>query len=139
MDIVWMTQYLPLTDCTTARPWSRLVDCDNVSVVSEASDGRTRQQCAEAAADAWSLGRDRVGLLLMREEVKAMWPGPETTAEARRGTRGGGLLLVLFFFFQAEDGIRDLTVTGVQTCALPIWRPKYIVPSKVVKDRLLLD
>src|SRR5256886_14402670 len=28
----------------------------------------------------------------------------------------------LFFFFQAEDGIRDLTVTGVQTCALPISR-----------------
>src|SRR5256886_11327728 len=27
---------------------------------------------------------------------------------------------ILFFFFQAEDGIRDLTVTGVQTCALPI-------------------
>src|SRR5208282_1660901 len=26
-----------------------------------------------------------------------------------------------FFFFQAEDGIRDATVTGVQTCALPIW------------------
>src|SRR5205085_6045749 len=26
-------------------------------------------------------------------------------------------------FFQAEDGIRDLTVTGVQTCALPIWIP----------------
>src|SRR2546430_3218913 len=31
--------------------------------------------------------------------------------------------LLIFFFFQAEDGIRDLTVTGVQTCALPIyWR-----------------
>src|SRR5204862_4029545 len=27
-----------------------------------------------------------------------------------------------FFFFQAEDGIRDLYVTGVQTCALPIYR-----------------
>src|SRR2546430_10856263 len=26
----------------------------------------------------------------------------------------------VLFFFQAEDGIRDLTVTGVQTCALPI-------------------
>src|SRR5690554_7376484 len=26
-----------------------------------------------------------------------------------------------FFFFQAEDGIRDADVTGVQTCALPIW------------------
>src|SRR2546430_4261926 len=29
---------------------------------------------------------------------------------------------LFFFFFQAEDGIRDLTVTGVQTCALPICR-----------------
>src|SRR5207302_2362374 len=28
----------------------------------------------------------------------------------------------LFFFFQAEDGIRDFHVTGVQTCALPICR-----------------
>src|SRR5256884_2882435 len=28
----------------------------------------------------------------------------------------------LFFFFQAEDGIRDVAVTGVQTCALPICR-----------------
>src|SRR5690606_39430401 len=28
----------------------------------------------------------------------------------------------VFFFFQAEDGIRDFHVTGVQTCALPIWR-----------------
>src|SRR5258708_17453984 len=28
---------------------------------------------------------------------------------------------VFFFFFQAEDGIRDDLVTGVQTCALPIW------------------
>src|SRR2546428_14078765 len=27
---------------------------------------------------------------------------------------------VFFFFFQAEDGIRDLIVTGVQTCALPV-------------------
>src|SRR5260370_10077913 len=27
-----------------------------------------------------------------------------------------------FFFFQAEDGIRDSSVTGVQTCALPIYR-----------------
>src|SRR5690349_24155556 len=31
------------------------------------------------------------------------------------------LLFVFFFFFQAEDGIRDLYVTGVQTCALPIY------------------
>src|SRR5437016_6982437 len=31
------------------------------------------------------------------------------------------LLFFFFFFFQAEDGIRDWSVTGVQTCALPIY------------------
>src|SRR6266436_9367547 len=31
--------------------------------------------------------------------------------------------MVVFFFFQAEDGIRDVAVTGVQTCALPIFIP----------------
>src|SRR3989440_915405 len=31
------------------------------------------------------------------------------------------ILIFFFFFFQAEDGIRDLIVTGVQTCALPIY------------------
>ena len=30
------------------------------------------------------------------------------------------MLFLFFFFFQAEDGIRDIGVTGVQTCALPI-------------------
>src|SRR2546429_6800099 len=30
------------------------------------------------------------------------------------------MLMICFFFFQAEDGIRDVAVTGVQTCALPI-------------------
>src|SRR5256885_9539096 len=33
---------------------------------------------------------------------------------------GMGTSSVIFFFFQAEDGIRDYKVTGVQTCALPI-------------------
>src|SRR5256885_11915170 len=32
----------------------------------------------------------------------------------------------LFFFFQAEDGIRDYKVTGVQTCALPIFRGRVV-------------
>src|SRR5712672_2072875 len=31
------------------------------------------------------------------------------------------VVFLFFFFFQAEDGIRDKLVTGVQTCALPIW------------------
>src|SRR5207249_9387330 len=34
----------------------------------------------------------------------------------------------LIFFFQAEDGIRDLNVTGVQTCALPIWVKTFAAP-----------
>src|SRR2546425_1902361 len=34
------------------------------------------------------------------------------------------MLLLFFFFFQAEDGIRDKLVTGVQTCALPIYLPR---------------
>src|SRR5256884_1999578 len=36
------------------------------------------------------------------------------------GIQHGVVLFVFFFFFQAEDGIRDVAVTGVQTCALPI-------------------
>src|SRR5687767_15250409 len=35
-----------------------------------------------------------------------------------------------FFFFQAEDGIRDKLVTGVQTCALPIW-PRSSASSRI--------
>src|SRR5256884_3662754 len=35
------------------------------------------------------------------------------------------LCLLSFFFFQAEDGIRDVAVTGVQTCALPIFRERH--------------
>src|SRR5438874_1792156 len=38
--------------------------------------------------------------------------------------------LVRIFFFQAEDGIRDLYVTGVQTCALPI----YLAATILIKD-----
>src|SRR5256886_2442389 len=45
------------------------------------------------------------------------------------------------FFFQAEDGIRDLTVTGVQTCALPISiNPKSVyATSKVAADFLTMN
>src|SRR5256886_2275036 len=39
------------------------------------------------------------------------------------------------FFFQAEDGIRDLTVTGVQTCALPIWNGRLRSRSRVSPGR----
>src|SRR5216684_7815420 len=41
---------------------------------------------------------------------------------------------VFFFFFQAEDGIRDVAVTGVQTCALPIsaiWKTPSAIKNAV--------
>src|SRR2546430_11360466 len=51
---------------------------------------------------------------------------------------------MFFFFFQAEDGIRDLTVTGVQTCALPISgrtvAPRAASPAPLrVRPELWLD
>src|SRR5256886_5075846 len=44
---------------------------------------------------------------------------------------------LIFFFFQAEDGIRDLTVTGVQTCALPIFNlTTGGAPTMSIEERL---
>src|SRR2546421_653372 len=48
-----------------------------------------------------------------RLDLRLRDEGPRREAGPKREDR-------LFFFFQAEDGIRDLIVTGVQTCALPI-------------------
>src|SRR5256885_250666 len=42
-------------------------------------------------------------------------------ADAERPPRARSMMPHAVFFFQAEDGIRDYKVTGVQTCALPIW------------------
>src|SRR5256884_3143742 len=50
-------------------------------------------------------------LLMMATDVSRVTPVPARAA----------LRLVSVFFFQAEDGIRDVAVTGVQTCALPIY------------------
>src|SRR5256885_7720460 len=44
-----------------------------------------------------------------------------------------------FFFFQAEDGIRDYKVTGVQTCALPIWDTNRLAQLALGPARIVLD
>src|SRR5256886_7550606 len=49
------------------------------------------------------------------------------------------MLIAFVFFFQAEDGIRDLTVTGVQTCALPICVQRAASLPTAVDGRLLVD
>src|SRR5256885_8050890 len=46
-------------------------------------------------------------------------------------------VLLICFFFQAEDGIRDYKVTGVQTCALPIYR--LLVGSSMMITRASVD
>src|SRR5690606_39702724 len=42
-----------------------------------------------------------------------------------------------YFFFQAEDGIRDFHVTGVQTCALPIFASAIATPSGISISRMM--
>src|SRR6266496_3465730 len=60
----------------------------------------------------------------IRDEATDNWDDTVAVERLERlgGTlaRGSGVLAGRAFFFQAEDGIRDLYVTGVQTCALPI-------------------
>src|SRR5690606_39959412 len=48
------------------------------------------------------------------------------------------LFFCFYFFFQADDGIRDFHVTGVQTCALPIWL-KLIANFGVGVDHIDVD
>src|SRR5215211_8936671 len=45
-------------------------------------------------------------------------------------------VVFLFFFFQAEDGIRDHCVTGVQTCALPIFTGAFAAILKGAADEM---
>src|SRR5215467_4854636 len=48
-------------------------------------------------------------------------------------------MILFFFFFQAEDGIRDYKVTGVQTCALPICVPPFAAEGGVNGLAQLMD
>src|SRR5947208_6617942 len=54
-----------------------------------------------------------------------MYAGGPTSAGIWYGDIFGSVPFANFFFFQAEDGIRDDLVTGVQTCALPISRGSF--------------
>src|SRR6266498_668738 len=54
----------------------------------------------------------------VRQRIGNVAAGKHSMGFVVVGFDGGDLV---FFFFQAEDGIRDADVTGVQTCALPIY------------------
>src|SRR5688500_20027616 len=58
-----------------------------------------------------------------------MYPASRTEAQ-REAESAVTARAILLFLFQAEDGIRDYKVTGVQTCALPISQPAPAGPEK---------
>src|SRR2546430_2026828 len=74
--------------------------------------GRSRLQGESGRRDVRVAYRDRAGMDGWPD--RAHGPGQGGDADPPRNACDDS------FFFQAEDGIRDLTVTGVQTCALPI-------------------
>src|SRR2546430_13554559 len=63
--------------------------------------------------------------MVTMQTLPVPWGGLLLSLESQllaKGEKDESFSSDVFFFFQAEDGIRDLTVTGVQTCALPIYR-----------------
>src|SRR3954463_6007595 len=80
------------------------------------------------------VGGTREGDREVRDEqarVAYVPPRPPRSLARRRPLPGRTL-----FFFQAEDGIRDYRVTGVQTCALPIWSsgPEHVALKVLVVE-----
>src|SRR5689334_13828576 len=70
-----------------------------------------------------TLSGSRLLNLLLRLVAFLLFLNPQCLASISRWITASSSWkrFCLFFFFQAEDGIRDGTVTGVQTCALPIY------------------
>src|SRR5256886_5798311 len=82
-----------------------------------------------------------IALGVSRQTSNPAWPSARRTVQAQYKSSWSFLpredRVYHFFFFQAEDGIRDLTVTGVQTCALPIsaiCNPKCMAPLTMKSD-----
>src|SRR5256885_10357682 len=79
---------------------------------------------------------DWVRRVRWRNAVCRMWGRVSGTLVGTSKTVASGLCC---FFFQAEDGIRDYKVTGVQTCALPISLPRRHTPDgRALRAALLL-
>src|SRR5699024_11229780 len=53
--------------------------------------------------------------------------------------RSSYIIHTVIFFFQAEDGIRDRNVTGVQTCALPIFLQLYANPNGSLRHEMAIE
>src|SRR2546430_10237437 len=100
-----------------APPWRvRLptgLDRGHSSLCKHAAAGHLRPLSLDPQLKRDPLGSIRLDRARARNARRCLGSGPSWLFVWPRGA-------TLAFFFQAEDGIRDLTVTGVQTCALPI-------------------
>src|SRR5256886_11066149 len=98
---------------------------------------------ATGAAPATTGCRGRSGRRRSRPESPPFRLRPRLSDGPRPRRRCSTTARTKFFFFQAEDGIRDLTVTGVQTCALPILSGEITGAEALVRwrhpDRGLLE
>src|SRR5688572_18242919 len=84
--------------------------------------GLVHGRVARLAVDVRARAIDEAPHLLLHHRVEQVERADDVVPVAARRVRdpAGAERREVHFFFQAEDGIRDLTVTGVQTCALPI-------------------
>src|SRR5437867_9095955 len=67
---------------------------------------------------------------------KVVWRSHERQLRCWWSVLDLSFVFLLVFFFQAEDGIRDRTVTGVQTCALPICGSNYVIMKNTIMDEV---
>src|SRR5579885_1206327 len=105
--------------CTTTRPLLRITmssAMSNTSLAFRSEERRVGKECRSRWSPYHYKKKDLGGLQNFKEKIIEVskknygdWPYiPWVTPDNN------------YFFFQAEDGIRDRNVTGVQTCALPI-------------------
>src|ERR1019366_5328071 len=85
-------------------------------------------------------GRSRGLPCHLKKKNRRLWPAATGSSGADRRPRPSSArssatgVMPCFFFFQAEDGIRDWSVTGVQTCALPISEERRAVPFEALGE-----
>src|SRR2546430_1787088 len=99
---------------TDVHPCPREVELSPRSVLRYCPREETFRVGRNVGKRSCRLGREVLGALMRVASYG------EYQEKQVKSARSWAKTIDLVFFFQAEDGIRDLTVTGVQTCALPI-------------------
>src|SRR5215213_1454392 len=142
LDLVVEAAGTPKGGIERARSISGGYDADSAQVTQPVHEGEELGDEGSLEALAHHVARGGEGVYLVEEDDRRRFGArlvedrtqlrlalaPELVEDLRPGDGhevgsafvGDGASEERFFFFQAEDGIRDWSVTGVQTCALPI-------------------